>query len=156
MLSEPILVIARIVQAFDSLGVTYVVGGSLASSIYGIPCATPGLDLVADLQATDADKLTRLLSGDFYVDADMIRGAVLKRSSFNVIHLETMFKADVFVMKRDAWSREEMARARQERRRGKSVLLRLVRAGNPRRRLTPTPTIAAACNSVTAQLGVER
>jgi hypothetical protein len=33
MLSEPILVVARIVQAFDSLGVTYVVGGSLASFI---------------------------------------------------------------------------------------------------------------------------
>lgn len=44
----------------------------------------------------------------------MIREAILKRASFNVIHLATMFKADVFVMKRDAWSREEMARARQE------------------------------------------
>jgi hypothetical protein len=44
----------------------------------------------------------------------MIREAVLKRASFNVIHLATMFKADVFIMKHDAWSREEMARARQE------------------------------------------
>lgn len=114
MLSEPILVVACIVRAFDSLGVPYVVGGSLASSVYGIPRATQDVDLVADLQIPHADMLERLLSGDFYVDADMIREAILKRASFNVIHLATMFKADVFVMKRDAWAREEMARARQE------------------------------------------
>ena len=89
-------------------------GGSLASSVYGIPRATQDVDLVADLQTPHADKLERLLSADFYVDADMIREAILKRSSFNIIHLATMFKADVFIMKPDAWSREEMARARQE------------------------------------------
>jgi hypothetical protein len=114
MLSEPILVVARIVQAFDTLGVTYVVGGSLASSVYGVPRATQDVDLVADLKATDTEKLEQLLSGDFYVDADMIREAIAKRASFNVIHLATMFKADVFIMKPDAWSREEMSRARQE------------------------------------------
>jgi hypothetical protein len=114
MLSEPILVVARIVQAFDTLGVAYVVGGSLASSVYGVPRATQDVDLVADLKATDTEKLEQLLSGDFYVDADMIREAIAKRASFNVIHLATMFKADVFIMKPDAWSREEMSRARQE------------------------------------------
>jgi hypothetical protein len=35
MLSEPILVVARIVRTFDAMGIPYVVGGSLASSIYG-------------------------------------------------------------------------------------------------------------------------
>jgi hypothetical protein len=114
MLSEPILVVARIVQAFDTLGVAYVVRGSLASSVYGVPRATQDVDLVADLKATDTEKLEQLLSGDFYVDADMIREAIAKRASFNVIHLATMFKADVFIMKPDAWSREEMSRARQE------------------------------------------
>lgn len=44
----------------------------------------------------------------------MIREAVTRQASFNVIHLTTMFKADVFIMKRDAWAREEMSRARQE------------------------------------------
>lgn len=114
MLSEPILVVARIVQAFDAMGIQYVVGGSLASSIYGVPRATQDVDLVADLKPPDAANLEQLLSGEFYVDADMIRDAIVKRASFNVIHLATMFKADVFVMKRDAWSREEMSRARPE------------------------------------------
>ena len=114
MLSEPILVVARLVQAFDALGVPYLVGGSLASSVYGVPRATQDVDLVADLDASHAEQIGQLLSSDFYVDVDMIREAVARRASFNVIHLTTMFKADVFIMKRDAWAREEMSRARQE------------------------------------------
>src|SRR5690606_8640426 len=61
-----------------------------------------------------AEPLARLLRSDFYVDVDMILDAVRRRASFNVIHLATMFKADVFVMKGDSWSREEMQRARAE------------------------------------------
>lgn len=114
MLSEPILVVAQIVNAFDTLGVEYVVGGSLASSVYGIPRATQDVDLVAKMNAAHAEPLARLLRSDFYVDVDMILDAVRRRASFNVIHLATMFKADVFVMKGDSWSREEMQRARAE------------------------------------------
>src|SRR5690606_7490377 len=96
MLSEPILVVAQIVNAFDTLGAEYVVGGSLASSAYGIPRATQDVDLVATTNAAHAEPLARLLRSDFYVDVDMILDAVRRRASFNVIHLATMFKADVF------------------------------------------------------------
>jgi len=44
----------------------------------------------------------------------MIRDAIKRRASFNVIHLAMMFKADVFIFLGDSWSREEMARARTE------------------------------------------
>lgn len=114
MLSEPVLVVVKVVRAFDELGIEYVVGGSLASSVYGVPRATQDVDLVADLTITHADRLEELLGREFYVDADMIRDAVRRRGSFNVIHLATMFKADVFLMRRDDWSREEMKRARLE------------------------------------------
>jgi hypothetical protein len=60
------------------------------------------------------DAFTSALSGDFYVDADMIRDAIRRRASFNVIHLATMFKADVFLLQGDSWSREEMTRSRAE------------------------------------------
>ncbi len=114
MLSEPVIVVLKIVQAFDSLGIEYVVAGSLASSVYGVPRATQDVDLVADLTLSDVGRLEELLRGEFYADADMIRDAVRRRASFNVIHLATMFKADVFLMGRDDWSREEMKRARSE------------------------------------------
>jgi hypothetical protein len=39
-----------------------------------------------------------------------MREAVRKRSSFNIIHLGTMFKVDMFVSKNDDFSRNEMSR----------------------------------------------
>ncbi len=115
MLSEPILVLARLARIFDALGVRYLVGGSLASSLYGIPRATQDVDLVADLDPSHVDGLSAALSGGFYADTATIRDAVNRHESFNVVDLETMFKADIFVARGDPWSREEMARARPER-----------------------------------------
>ena len=114
MLSEPLRVVATIAGAFDSLGIAYVIGGSVASSLYGVPRATQDVDLVADIRASQIDALTGMLADEFYVDADMIREALQRRSSFNVVHLATMFKADVFILQADSWSREEMRRARTE------------------------------------------
>ena len=114
MLSEPLLVVARLARAFDDLGIRYLVGGSLASSIYGTPRATQDVDLVAEIAPPHVEPLASNLSDEFYVDADMIRDAIRRRASFNVVHLATMFKADVFIARDDAWSREEMSRARTE------------------------------------------
>lgn len=114
MLSEPIQVVATVARAFDSLGIRYLIGGSVASSVYGVPRATQDVDLVADIRPNHVDALTSALRGEFYVDADMIRDAIRRRASFNVVHLATMFKADIFVLQGDSWSREEMSRARTE------------------------------------------
>ena len=114
MLSEPLLVVARIATAFESLSVPYIVGGSLASSVYGIPRATQDVDLVAVLSLDHVEPLTVALAGEFYVDGDMIADAIKRRASFNVVHLATMFKADVFVPGRDSWTLEELKRGRTE------------------------------------------
>ena len=63
---------------------------------------------------TQSEPLAAGLAGEFYVDSGIIRDAIRRRASFNVVHLATMFKADVFVGRDDAWSREEMAQARAE------------------------------------------
>lgn len=115
MFSEPLLVVARLARTFDALAIRYVVGGSFASSLYGIPRATQDVDLVAEIELPHVDAITGALVDEFYVDAGMIRDAIRRRASFNVIHLATMFKADVFIPKGDAWSHEELSRARSER-----------------------------------------
>lgn len=115
MLSEPILVVAKLASVFDAMKIQYIVGGSLASSVYGIPRATQGVDLIADIRPFQVEAIERALKDDFYVDADMIHDAIAHGLSFNVIHLATMFKADIFILQGDSWSLEEMARARLER-----------------------------------------
>lgn len=112
--SDPVVVIARLVRAFEELEVPYLVGGSFASSVYGVPRATQDVDVVAGLTESKAADLRSRLSDEFYVDADMALEAVRRRGSFNVVHLGTLFKADIFVTVGDEWSREEMARARVE------------------------------------------
>jgi len=68
--------------------------------------ATLDVDLVADLDESHAEPLAGALEGRFYVDAAAIR----HRRSFNVIHLETMFKVDVFVSHRTPYAREQFGR----------------------------------------------
>ena len=90
MLSEPFLVVARLARTFEDLAIRYVVGGSLASSLYGIPRATQDVDLVAEIELPHVEALTNSLAGEFYVDAGMIRDAIHRRASFNVVHLATI------------------------------------------------------------------
>jgi len=69
---------------------------------------------VAELYGRHVAPLVALLETDFYVDADMIRDAITSQSSFNVVHLPTMFKADIFIFKREPWMESEMGRGRSE------------------------------------------
>jgi hypothetical protein len=100
----------RVARAFDSLGLRYLIGGSLASSLHGIPRSSHDADLVAELPAKLADDFANLLAAEFYVDADMIRDAVRSGASFNLIHNDSGFKVDVFVLTRAPLAQMEMQR----------------------------------------------
>jgi hypothetical protein len=110
MLPEPIQVTLKVVSAFERLGIPYLVGGSLASAIYGIVRATMDADLVADIQPEHMSLLVELLEGEFYIDPEMILDAIQHLSSFNLIHLETMFKVDVFILKQRPFDLNQMQR----------------------------------------------
>jgi len=110
ILAEPIQVTLLVTKVFDRLQIPYLVGGSLASSLHGIPRATQDVDIVAGLIPQQVKPLVKALEAEFYIDANMVHDAIQHASSFNVIHLETMFKIDIFVLQEDPESREEMAR----------------------------------------------
>ena len=88
-----------VVKAFEKIGVSYYLGGSVASSAYGIARATLDVDLVADLKTQHVNSLTEMLKSDYYIDKEMILDAIKRHSSFNLIHLETMLKVDIFIIK---------------------------------------------------------
>jgi hypothetical protein len=110
MLSDPISVMVKVARAFEALGVPYMVGGSMASSAHGLQRLTQDVDFVADLKAEHVAALVAALEGEFYIDDPMIRDAIRHRTSFNVIHWETMDKADIFISNGSPWAREEMRR----------------------------------------------
>jgi hypothetical protein len=100
-----------IVLAFEDLSVRYYVGGSLASASHGVPRASIDADVIAELGSSHVRPLVDRLAGAYYIDEGRVRTAVDTRRSFNVIHLATMFKIDVFVMKARPFDREAMQRA---------------------------------------------
>ena len=112
--SQVLAAITPIVEALEELGVSYHIGGSVASSVYGIFRATIDADLVANLHLEQVRPLVKRLQADYYIDEDMIRDAIKRRSSFNVIHLDTMLKVDVFIPKTRLFDQEELRRVRQE------------------------------------------
>lgn len=99
-----------VVEVLEALGIPYHMGGSVASSFTGIARATQDADLVADLRPEHAAPLAEALQGTYYADLERIVHAIQTRSSFNVIHLGTAYKVDVFVSKGTPFARENMAR----------------------------------------------
>lgn len=90
MTSEPIAVTLIVIEALNSLGVRYAIGGSLASALHGVARATMDADLIADLQLQHVHPLVQKLAGAFYIDEAAVREAVSSRRSFNAIHLATI------------------------------------------------------------------
>lgn len=101
-----------VLEALDALGVRCYVGGSVASSIHGVPRASIDADVVAELDADRVAPVAARLRALYYLDEERMRDAVERRLSFNVIHLSTMFKIDVFVSKGRPFDRAAFARAR--------------------------------------------
>jgi hypothetical protein len=122
--TELLAAVARVVAAFDALEVDYLVGGSVASSVFGEPRQTVDADLVARVLGRHVDPLVERLAGEFYADGAAIATAIQTQGCFNLVHLETMTKVDVFVRWRDPFAQSQFAR-RQRKSVGESAPLEL-------------------------------
>lgn len=114
MLPDALAVVDELAKRLEALGIPYFVGGSIASSMHGIFRSTNDVDLVVALRTDQAQTFTIALENDFYVDADMIREAIQHYSSFNVIHLPTMVKADLFLPRVTPFNESQWSRRRLE------------------------------------------
>jgi hypothetical protein len=107
-----LVALAPVLEALRDLGVRHYVGGSIASSAHGVPRASIDVDVVAELEPAHAAPLVDALRAAYYVSEERVRDAVARRESFNVIHLETMVKVDVFVSRDRPFDRRALGRAR--------------------------------------------
>jgi len=113
--SDALAALTPLAAELDRLGVAYYVGGSIASSVHGIPRSTLDVDVVADLATKHVAPLVDALKAAYYIDSRMMFDAIARHSCFNLIHLATSFKVDVFVLKYRRFDR--MALGRIEKRR---------------------------------------
>lgn len=106
--------IGPVAEAFEKLGVLYYIGGSVASSAYGVARATLDVDMVSDLKPQHVGFLARMLESSYYIDEDAILEAIRRHSSFNLIHLETMIKVDVFIVGDQPYPQHALRRRRKD------------------------------------------
>lgn len=110
MLTEQIAVTMLVADALEALGVVYAIGGSFASALHGVMRATMDADLVAGLRPEQADPFVRALGEAFYAEPETIHDAIRQHGSFHLIHLDTLFKVDVFVARPREFDRAQLAR----------------------------------------------
>jgi hypothetical protein len=100
----------QVINVLDSLAIPYVVGGAMASIVHGTVRATMDIDMVVDLTSDNVKPLIEGLRDAFYVDEAAVYRAIGQRSSFNLIHLDSMFKVDVFIPKIRSFDKQQLSR----------------------------------------------
>lgn len=87
-------------RRLNGCGISYMLTGSMASNVWGIPRTTHDLDFVIQLPPAQASKFVEAFrSEDYFVDEAMVRAAYQPPHQFNVIHIPTALKADFWMLK---------------------------------------------------------
>lgn len=95
--NESLQVLREVMGVFRAMGIPTAVGGSMASSLHGIPRQTQDADITAEPFPGREVEFAAHFDEAYYVDVEMIRSAMRRRASFNVINLHMGFKVDVFI-----------------------------------------------------------
>jgi hypothetical protein len=107
-------VVFKVIEVLDRLGIDYLIGGSFASSFYGIARSTNDADLVAVVKPEQVHTLFEAFELDFYVAEEAIRRAVHTGRHFNVIHSDTSFKVDIFTPKLKGFASQQLERRKMQ------------------------------------------
>ncbi|MEZ4727953.1 MAG: hypothetical protein R3E79_12560 [Caldilineaceae bacterium] len=113
MQDNALTVTLDVVAVLEQLQIPYLVGGSMASALHGFSRTTLDSDLVADIRPEHVPSLVQQLGDRYYISDSSIHDAIRHRSSFNLIHLATMFKVDIFLPKARQFDRDQMRQRRQ-------------------------------------------
>ncbi|MDY0357761.1 MAG: hypothetical protein RBR19_17900 [Sedimentisphaerales bacterium] len=110
-----IQVLERLAEVLDSLGIPYAIGGSIASSVYGTVRFTRDADIAVLPFAAAADRFYAMLKDEFYVSEEAMQQALSCCGSFNIVHFETAFKIDLFLLGPSEFEQQLLVRSRMVR-----------------------------------------
>jgi hypothetical protein len=109
---QDIEVLKNFFDILKQLDIAYAIGGSVASSIYGKVRFTQDVDITVEPFEDRAEKLFNLLKSQYYVSKQAMQEALSRHGSFNIIHLESALKIDVFVRGDTAFEKQLLSRAK--------------------------------------------
>jgi hypothetical protein len=106
--------LSRLCSALEHAGITYMLTGSLASSVHGVPRASNDFDIVIAPTVEQLRKLKMLLpESQYYFDLDEAVDTLRRKRQFNVIDLTSGWKVDFIIRKSRPFSLTEFARRLQ-------------------------------------------
>ena len=103
----------QIAAVLDDLEIPYVLGGSLASSLVGEPRSTADVDVAISVGEAGLAALLEAVRDEFYVSAEAAADAMRDRGAFNIIHLASMQKVDLFILGDDLLDRRQIEHRRR-------------------------------------------
>jgi hypothetical protein len=98
-------------RVLEALGLPHLAVGSVASSVHGLPRFTNDVDLLVGILPADVDVVATSLGADFYMDPNEARKSIRLGRAFNVLHLQSASKIDVFPVGSVEFHHSEMNRA---------------------------------------------
>jgi len=108
MISEDALKL--LLSKLDECRIPYMITGSFASNIHGLPRATQDADVVIEVERKSLERFLEILTPDFYRSSEAAMDALNREQVFNVVHFETGFKVDLIIRKSRPFSRMEFSR----------------------------------------------
>lgn len=112
MLDE-LAVFKIVMERLNNAGINYMVSGSVAMNYYAQPRMTRDIDIIVELNYQNANKFYNLFQKDFYIDLDMMKGAISHKKVFNIIHSAEAIKVDFIIRKESKYRRMEFERRRK-------------------------------------------
>lgn len=103
-----------LLEALSRSGIHHMVGGSVASSVRGIYRHTNDIDIIADFREAHVQQFVSHLGGAFYADPETMHEALKRGQSFNVIHVGTAAKFDIFPAAGNRFVENQIQRSRTE------------------------------------------
>jgi hypothetical protein len=108
---EPLELLTKVAGVFETLGIPYLITGSMATIVYGEPRFTNDIDVVAALGEAKIDAFCAAFPApEFYCYSDAVRQAVKDRSQFNLIHPSSGLKVDVMILRETDFNRSRLSR----------------------------------------------
>lgn len=99
-----------VLNHLEECAIPYMITGSFASNIHGVPRVTHDADIVIKTDLPNLIRFIDKLGDDFYADSETAREEFAGNRMFNIIHLPTGFKIDLIFRKKRSFSKEEFLR----------------------------------------------
>lgn len=109
MLSE-LEILRDVCARLEKARIEYMLTGSMAMNYYAQPRMTRDIDIVVELEESDAEKLISSFEPDYFVPGDALLSALRERGMFNLLHLDSVVKVDLIVRKQVPYRQNEFAR----------------------------------------------